>query len=305
MRNPNTTRFILLCFVVTLAACGGKQVIEPDNDAPDYRGLPAVKVENYVNRSFIDLIGREPTDIEMAAEVAALRAGELKTPAREAMLLRLQSDKSYVEGDSSYWHAWRLRFYESAKARLLEGASDEEISQRIGIIRFAARVDSLNGDSVALQRNRAAIQRLVQVLRIPQDYGSGSADLREVYARLLNNAVYDEINMNSFNFVRACFNDIFLRLCTQAEFDASFPIIEYGQPGIIFGQAAGNKAEFVRVLVGTREFHEGLVRVSYSALLAREPNAVEVKTAMDYFYQDRDLPRLQRSIMVTDEYAGF
>lgn len=117
---------ILATLLVVIASCKKDEFI-PDNNAPYYDGIPTVKVQNYVNRLYIDLIGREPLDVEMTADVAALRAASLSMDARQTLILKLQTDTSFIAGDSSYFVAYYLRLYNLFKFRLLEGASDAEI----------------------------------------------------------------------------------------------------------------------------------------------------------------------------------
>jgi hypothetical protein len=117
--------------------------------------------------------------------------------------------------------------------------------------------------------------------------------------------VYDEINMNTFNFVNASFDNLFFRYPTQAEFYAGFNMVEYNQPATVLGQPGQNKDEYVEILINSREFYEGLIVWSYQILLAREPSTAETNELMIDLYQDHDLQKVQRSIMVTDEYAHF
>ncbi|MFK7969337.1 MAG: hypothetical protein AB8F95_03170, partial [Bacteroidia bacterium] len=122
---------------------------------------------------------------------------------------------------------------------------------------------------------------------------------------MLFNSVYDEINMNSINFIRASFNDLFFRFHTQDEFDRAFQIIEFSQPEVILGQSAGNKLEYIGVLTNSRECYEGMVRWAYQGLLAREPSAAETTKALEDFYLTKDYQKVQRDILLTDEYARF
>jgi hypothetical protein len=267
--------------------------------------VATILVENYVNRSYIDLLGREPVDEELNRDVAALRAGELGEEARRAFISMLQTSETFVEGDSSYKQAYYQRFYELVKARMLEGVSDGEIRSQRGIFAFDAERDSLNGDMVGYQRNQQEMQKLQDIIDSRQQYQRDEIPINEVFARALYNYFYDEINMNSINFIRACFNDLFLRFHTQAEFDQSFQIIEYGIASTIFGQSASNKEEYIEVLVNSREFYESQIRWAYRTLLARDPNAAETETLMQDFYSDNDFQKVQLAIMVTDEYANF
>lgn len=296
---------LLLCISFLTACQEGETIIVPDNNTPPYDGVPTIVLENYINRAYIDLLGREPLDTELERDVAALRAGDLQEDVRRDFISQLQTSEAFVAGDSSYKQAYYQRFYEIAKARMLEGVSDGDIRGQIGIYRFDAIRDSLNGDWPGYERAKANMKKLQDVLDSRWQYRDELIPVNEVFGRMLYNYFYDEINMNSINFIRACFNDLFFRYHTQAEFDESFQVIEYGLPGQIFGQSATNKQEYIDVLINSREFHEGMVRWAYKNLLAREPDAAETDSFMQDFYTDKDFQKIQLEIMVTDEYANF
>ena len=277
----------------------------PNNNAPYYDRIPTVLVKNYVNRLFIDLIGREPLDVEMDEEVSRLKAASLSFQARDSLIMKLQFDTTFREGDSSYNAAYFNRLYELFKVKMLEGASDGDILRERGLIYGNLIRDSLSGNYYNLGISWDKIRKLDDVLDIDDDLREDSIEVKDAFARLLDNAVYDRINMNTFNFLRASFNDLFGRYPTQSEFDNGFDIVEYNKPAIIFGQYAQNKSEYIQVLVSSKEFYEGLVRWTYIGLLSREPDTYEVDEAMQTFYYDHDLPALQRTILITDEYANF
>lgn len=71
------------------------------------------------------------------------------------------------------------------------------------------------------------------------------------------------------------------------------------------GTSGQNKNEYVDILVNSREFYEGLIVWSYQTLLAREPSTAETNALMTELYVDHDLQKVQRTIMITDEYAHF
>src|SRR6218665_3290708 len=78
-------RYPFLLSVVALFVVGCKkpeQEVFTDNNIPVYTGTPTLLVENYVNRLYIDLIGREPNDAEMAADVQVLENASLSQQAR-------------------------------------------------------------------------------------------------------------------------------------------------------------------------------------------------------------------------------
>ncbi len=295
--------FALLLIVVASSCKKGELV--PDNNAPYYDGVPTVKVQNYVNRLYIDLIGREPLDTEMINDVATLRAENLSMESRDLLITKLQTDTNYIAGDSSYFVAYYQRLYNLFKFRLLEGASDAEIDVYMGLSQNDIFSDSLNGDSLGMQRAKLEVAKYQRVKAIPFELRSGVIDIRTAYARLLNNGVYDFINMNSFNFVRASFNDLFGRYPTQNEFDNSFAMVDANESRIVLGQPGQNKGDFINILVNATEFKEGLIRWAYKTFMARDATTAEVNALMQDFTTTLNFPRMQKEILKTDEYANF
>lgn len=276
-----------------------------DNDAPYYDGIPTVLVRNYINRLYIDMIGREPLDVEMEADVALLKDNNYEPVIRDSLIDRLHFDDTYRSGDSSYKFAYYNRLYELFKVKMLEGASDADIQRERNMIYGNLVRDSIAGDWYSAAVNLEKVRKLDAVLEIDEDYYNGDIEIKDAFARMLDNAVYDRINMNTFNFVNASFNDLFDRFPTQMEFDKAYDIIEYNKASTVFGQSASNKSEYIEILVNSKEFYEGMIRWAYGTLMAREPATKELEEGMSTFYFDHDLQKLQKTILRTDEYANF
>lgn len=298
---------ILLVFI-TFVSCqkqDPKQIVVENNNPPPYSGTPTIVVENYINRLFIDLVGREPTDTELKNEAAALKNAGLDNNARNQLITKLQTSEVFVEGDTSYKKAYYHRLYELFKGRFIEGATTDEIVEKKGNAEFSLLQDSLTGNTAGVETNRRIVKLYQAILDAEKQYQNKTIDIREVVFRMINNPIYDDINMNTFNFIRATFNDLFFRYPSQSEYDDVFNVIEYNQSGLIFGQTCGNKEEYIRILVNSREFHESLIRWTYSTLLAREAQSAEVAEKMTDFYTSHNLEKVQKDILLTDEYAGF
>ena len=233
-------RLLIICFMLSTAismqSCKKEHVVVPDNTVNPLEGIPSAVIENYVNRLFIDLIGREPLDIEMDAEVDLLKDAELSIEARLDLIRRLQKDTTFVDGDGSYTRAYHHRFYELCKVRMIEAASNGVINQDIGVLNNSIFRDSLEGDSLSMQIRKIERQKLYDVLNIEHEYEVDSIDIREVFARLVNNSIYDKINMNTFNFINATFDNLFFRFPTNNEFDKAFEMIQNNVSTTILGK---------------------------------------------------------------------
>ncbi len=288
-----------------LASCKKESVVFEDNTIPTYAGISTVILNNYINRLYIDVIGREPLNAEMESDRIFLRENDLSTAARTQLVDRLMFSTEFIEGDSSYRRAYVVKFYENLKARYIEGASEALLSERYGLYRGNAILDSLNGDMTSYAMNMGEALRLDSLMAGRVSYQNDAISIAELARRMMFNAVYDDINMNAFNFINASFDDSFFRFPTQPEFDQAYQIVELNEPAVLFGMVAQTKLEYLSILTSTGEFYEGMVIWAYQSLLSRNPTSQEVFVAAEALESDLDFSAVQRTILISDEYAGF
>ncbi len=278
--------FFLLLFV--FAGCKKETITIEDNDPPSVNYVPQIRIESYVNRVFIDLIGREPLDSEMASEVAALKATQIATASRSALINKLQNNTDFIEGDTSYYRAYHQHLYNQAKIRCIEGASDMLIEEFIN-------------DT----QDELVILRLSKVFKSREEMQNGAIEFNEMFGRMVSNAIYDQINMNSFNFVNATFDNLFWRFPTDAEFDAGFSMVENNSSASLFGVNGQTKDDYVNILINSTEMYEGMIIWVYQQLLSRRPTTEETVELLEDFVANKKIQDIQHHIMITDEYANF
>ena len=303
--GQKNTLLILSFIILVLFSCKKDDVLIGNNDAPYYGGVPTVLVEFYVNRVFIDLIGREPFDEEMENEVAFLRSYDLSMEGRDSLIIKLQTDTTYIPGDSSYKFAYYHRMYEILKVRMIEGASNAEINQYSSNAYQRYVVDSLAGEMQDANKRLLDYHNLQDVIKSELQYYNGIIGIKDMHRRMIFNAVYDEINMNVFNYINAVFDNLLFRYPTLFEFDESYKMISDNTPQILLGQSGQSKYDFADIVCDSRGFYEGVIQWAYLTLLARVPTSKEVDKLMNKFYYDYDFQYIQRQIMVSDEYAHF
>ena len=297
---------LTITFLLFFVSCTKEtKVLVEDNNPPEPGTVPTIKVENYVTKLFIDLLGRTPTVAEKNAQVDLLKNAELSFESREILIRKLQNDSTFNEGDSSYKIAYYNRIYHVTKSRLLEGAEDAEFSQRIGNSNFAVNIARLEGDSIAVFRNLEEIERNQNVLNSRIQLRNGEITINQMYARMLNNFAYDVINMNTFNFINASFDDLYGRFPTKEEYDAAFPIIERSEGSVLFGAYVENKTEYCNLLTETSEFYEGMINWTYIQLLGRPANSLELYNRLKEYTISKDYKELQVKILRSNEYAQF
>lgn len=295
----------IICFLIVVSSCKKDTLVIDDNNPPVYSAIPTVLIENYINRIYIDLIGREPLDSEMEIDVQYLRDNDVSIESRDSLIYKLQFDTLYIEGDESYKFAYFHRIYDMVKVRLIEGASNGDISFYMSNHYADYEVDSVAGNLIEAQKHLLKYYRLSAIIDSELDYYNNIIDIKEMHKRMIYNSIYDQINMNTFNFVNAAFDNLLFRYPTQNEFNNSYFMIEDNQPFSIFGYSGSNKLDFINLICDSREFYEGIIQWTYLTMLARIPTSIERDFLMNNFYITADFQKLQRFIMTTDEYAHF
>lgn len=295
-----------LLFTIALVSCKKQEtIVVPNNKKPNYSGVSTLQIENYIQRLFIDLLGREASDIERNYWTSRLKNGQLSDTSRNAMIEYMQLDTTFRFGDSSYRHAYVNRIYQIMKIRFLEGASDPEIGQRLGNIKFALEISRLNGDSVRVAQYQAEASKYEDILFWPYRFNHQLTTYENLCTYLMYNGVYDLINMGSFNFVNAAYEDALLRLPSESEFNAAFQIIEKNEPQLIFGKMAQNKQEFIQCLIQSSSFVESQVRWWYFQYLRKEIPHSLLWELINNYSVNKNLEWLQRQILKQDAYAQF
>src|SRR5687768_13996222 len=297
--------FSLLTGMIFLSSCSEELVVIDGNTPYSTFNISDIKIENYVNRLFIDIIGREPLDNELTAVVSRLKTGGLKREIRDSIIYNLMTDTTYRENEFSYKAAYVQNLYNLAKVRCLEGAADSEIQLRIGILKNGALADSLEGNWDAYYQKQNEIRRNEAAIDSRQNLYQGLIAYHQMYAFMIDNGVYDLINMNTFNFVRASFDELLWRLPIEQEFNSAFNMIEYNQTTEFFGSLGQNKNDYIRILTESNEMLEGMLIWCFQVYLSRPPSPDEVVTLLPVYLETKDINWLIAQILVTDEYANF
>ena len=93
------TRIFSLLILLTIMAlgCSPEGIHIDNNPVPTYSGVPTVKLDAYLTRVYIDLIGREPLSTELPVERERLRHDDLSVNARLDLAERLMGqDTAFI-----------------------------------------------------------------------------------------------------------------------------------------------------------------------------------------------------------------
>ena len=297
---------IIYIFIFFLAiSCKREDNIIPNNNVPYYAEIPTLLLENYVNRCYIDLLGREPLDDEMIQDVQFLRDNEVSIESRDDLIYKLQFDTSFVEGDSSYNQAYFHRFYDLVKVRLIEGASNSYINSENANWFFEYKKDSIAGNMINAYKRLLEYNKLKDILKSEKQYKNGTISIIEVHRRMIYNSIYDNINMNTFNYINAVFDNLLFRYPTIYEFDECMLMIDDNSTQLLMGYSGNCKLDVATIICNSDEFYEGLVNWTYITFLGREAIAQERDELMNDLIINNDYQKIQRIILSSDEYAHF
>jgi len=271
------------------------QVID-GNTAPPFSAVTTLQIQNYVNKSYIDLLGREPNETELDMQTNLLKDNGLGDNAREILLNNLINTDEYY-----------TRFFDIYRSSYLNGILESQIEEIILTLEYFYDQYSNDPDPILqiyAELLLVELGKMEDLQNATSDYQSGTINVNQFMARMINNEVYNEINMGSENFVIAAFNNLLKRNPTTAELQRGITMVD-GQPAQLLLQDGTNKDDFVGIVTSNLEFYEGLTFDIYNTLLARDPSSEEMDASTFSLNSNSDFQMVQKSVMKSEEYTGF
>ena len=289
--------FYLMLMMVFIFSCKKDTIVQnviiEENTAPPYDEVTTVQIQNYVNKIYIDLLGREPLDTELTISTSDLKSNHLDDASREQLLTNLMSTEEYYK-----------RFYEIYQTNYLPGVTNDELDITIYIYEVERDQAIQNGNNSLAQLYNTELTLMYALRNARVDYQNGEITISDFMFIITRNSFYDEINMGVENFVLSCFENFLKRTPTDSQFNASVNMVS-GNPSQIFLQDGNNKVDFINILMNSAEFYQGLAIDIYNQLLVRAPSSQEMVNAIFIFDDTQDYQTVQRLVMKSDEYAGF
>jgi hypothetical protein len=292
--------FMLFSFALLtcLAVSCKKENVYTNNPIPPNNTISTLTVEQYVNRCFVDLLGRGVTDDELSEFVSILENNNFSIEARKSFIERLQQDDGLQE-------QYHTKVFVDIKARYLDAINDAEIQQEANLWLSQAIQANALGDALAYELLMQEYNKTMTISNMATAWQDSPIDYPACAKAMMFNSLYDDLNMGTFNFIYASFDQNFYRYPTDEEYNQLYAPIEYNGPGIFFQQNVSNKSEMLDVLIESTEFKEGLVRWFYRSYFIREPEAQELTDGITYWTTQNDFNGFIQKILSDDEYAGI
>jgi len=290
-------RILSLFFFLSLllSSCKKDPVIIQGNDAPPDYTIEQVTIENYVNKLYISLLGRKATAQEFSDGLALVKQNNFSKQSRENLVALLQNKTEFADNEFKYAQASFLDENDTTDARFWIVLIDQQLSLAV--------------DSDQIKQYIKEKNRLLPFITIADDLRSGKIDYVDMHKILVNNFIYDQVNMGTENFVVSMFQNYFSRYPSASELTNSKQMIDYDPTAttspVVFLQLGNSKNDFINIFFSYREFYEGMVRMQYTRFLFREPLSEEMTSLTSSFKNTRDYKALQRYVLSSNEYAGI
>lgn len=261
-----------------------------DNTAPPDSTISNTTIENYINRVYISVLGREPSGTEYDFAYNLLRTNNLSIPVRNQFLDDVFADTDY-----------RINVIDKAFIELLNSLDTTEITTQIFLFNLLLNDPQYQLFYAEIQKE---IDRLTALQVASSDYTSGAINVIEVHRRMVNNYFYDQINMGSLNFVVSVFQHFLDRYPTNFELEEGIKMVD-GNSATLFLQTGQSKTDFISIFFTSDDYYEGQVRGFYNRYLFRNPNSYEMTNNTQQYQASNNYEQLQKNILATNEYIGI
>ena len=266
------------------------EAIITGNTVPPDQTISNTTIENFVNKSYISLLGRKPNSVEFSAGVSLLKLNNLSATDRNSFLNQVLSKPEY-----------EAHLFDINNIDLLNNLDTNEFSGKILLFQFLLSDSSYISYWPILQIEMA---RLLVVQQILPQLQNGTAKTIDLHRVLIDNYFFDQINMGSLNFVVSMYQHFLRRYPTENELNNGIAMVD-GDFAITFQQTGNSKTDFITIFFASNDYCEGQVRDLYLRYLFREPTSSESATLTIQYKSSNDYKQLQQTILVTDEFIGL
>lgn len=285
----------LVAFILALSACkkdDSNLTTVPVEEVKDDNQISVVVRESYVNRMYIDLLGRKPDETELAQALNLLKLNNSSIAQRTKVVDIILAQPEYYD-----------RLYVFNKQQYLNGAEEGELERGYTTAMNQYNTAKQQGNEALAAVLLARAEAYTLLLSIPDDLKSGTITDQEMHMRMVENQIYDQINMGVANFTFAVFESFLFRAPTESEWDNAQRMCN-GQSKTLFGRSGSNKHDFVVIVFNSDHYWEGRVIDAYLRFVNRQPATVELYEKTVDIKQTEDFKALFKSILISDEYFG-
>jgi len=281
--------FCLLAILTIFSCTKVEQVIVDGNTHPIDPTIENTVIENYVNKLYISTIGREPIESEFTTDFTTLREADISQESREIVIDGILNKDEYTGN-----------LFKLECEHLLLGLDTADINLNIYVL--TGLRDMAQG--LELLYFEDALERMLKLQEVLPGLGDGTISNMEMHKRMVNNNMYDEINMGTENFVISMFQNFMLRYPTTSELENGKLMVNDNNSSVFFIPGNG-KEDFINIFIESDEYFTGQTNILFNRYLFRDPTSEEsINYSLDYI-NSQDYKLLQRRILSTNEFIGL
>ena len=285
------TLWIVTVCVFFIASCSKtNDVIVPGNVPPPDHTIDSSTIEIYLNKVYINLLGREPVGNEKSDGMMLLRQNNFSETTRQQFLESIFAKPDYMNN-----------LFTVANHEYLSDLDSMEIVGQVTLYNLLLSQPQYAPFYDVLQYE---IDRMEILLQTRHDLITQTIDYRQMLQRCTNNYFYDQINMGTENFVISTFQNFLFRYPTDAELANGKTMVD-GNNAVLFFQLGKSKTDYLNVFFSSNDYYEGQVRNTFRKYLFREPTSAEEAYYSEIYKQAGEYKSLQKAVLALDEYAGI
>lgn len=285
--------YLWLTFILLiLSSCqnDGNSVLVEGNIAPPDPTIERVVVEGYVNKLYISLLGREPSTSEFNDAIDLL-GEKLNQQDRTLLVSQIQEDPNYYKNQIDIFRQDYLNGIDTAQIR------DDYI------LPYENELENVV-NPFFYEEIEKELNSLYLLYDVDIDLILNDIDVMEVHRRMVDNPVYDDINMGIENYIVSMSQNFLHRYPTNSELENATLMID-GEQSYCFGGNGDSKSDFNNLFFNHDGYFEGQVVTNYNKLLYRNPNSSEASESAYLYKQNRNFKELQKSILISNEFIGI
>ena len=276
--------------VLIISSCNKiEDVIVGDNTLPPDNTIENTTIETYINKLYISTIGREPIESEFTTDFSILRDADISQESREIVIDGILNKDEYTGN-----------LFKLECEHLLLGLDTADINLNIYVL--TGLRDMAQG--LELLYFEDALERMLKLQEVLPGLGDGTISNMEMHKRMVNNNMYDEINMGTENFVISMFQSFFGRYPTTSELENGKLMVNDNNASVFFIPGNG-KEDFINIFIESDEYYTGQTNILFNRYLFRDPTSEEsINYSLDYI-NSQNYKLLQRRILSTNEFIGL
>ena len=281
----------LYLFVLALVFSCSKDSTEliPNNVAPPDYTVDRVIKENYINKLYISMLGREPNTNEFNL-ARNLLGDEVTQESRELLVESVQAKEEYYDN-----------MFNIIRQDLINGVDTNQIREDY-IDGFEEALEN-SDDPFEIQEIEEGLVKLYLLYNSTDDLKSNDATITEIQARCVEISFMTKL-IGSFNYVVSIYQNFLHRYPTEYEIENGVNMLDDEQ-AVCFGGNGNSKSDFNDLFFNHDGYYEGQVINIYNIILFRDPSSSESYELTTLFKNDKDYKELQKRILITDEYLGI